>query len=386
MNFYRLCLYVCLISSLTISPLLATLDYYSHQDLDKKEVNNVDNSTNGATTLNGRSLQYYELSNLNNVTITNEDKSYYFPLVRRADETSATNEELKVNNTNTTSNGTGIQDFSIAMVPEDSSVLIAHSVCCYLFSFIVMFFLWKNYRLYARYLKENICKGGIVRTRAIKTEVLQSKTVMIRNLPTHIQDKYSLMEWFNNLKIGRVQDVHVFYEINTKLANAMAKRRDTLYNLEKAYLSYKNNIDKNAQEKNFVRRFLEKKVLKKFPNSLNNLFNPVNKENNDDPELQKKKTLRKLRPSHFTGTLFPLNGKFVDSISTYEADLEKYTNMIKELRDEEFCKEATPNEKKRAFTAFVTFKDTRSAHIVSQLNLYTSNNKNTMECVCIINY
>lgn len=317
---------------------------------------------------------------MNNVTITNEDKSYYFPLVRRADETSATNEELKVNNTNTTSNGTGIQDFSIAMVPEDSSVLIAHSVCCYLFSFIVMFFLWKNYRLYARYLKENICKGGIVRTRAIKTEVLQSKTVMIRNLPTHIQDKYSLMEWFNNLKIGRVQDVHVFYEINTKLANAMAKRRDTLYNLEKAYLSYKNNIDKNAQEKNFVRRFLEKKVLKKFPNSLNNLFNPVNKENNDDPELQKKKTLRKLRPSHFTGTLFPLNGKFVDSISTYEADLEKYTNMIKELRDEEFCKEATPNEKKRAFTAFVTFKDTRSAHIVSQLNLYTSNNKNTMEC------
>jgi len=402
MNFYRMGIYVCLFGSLIICPILTSLDYYSHhENLITRVVNGTSNNTE-TNSLNGRSLEYTSLHDLSQLATIEEDEyNLYFTLSKRANETVDENGNLidgenisdNLNNTNitevvSTALNMSIQVFSIANVPDNSPVFIAHTVCCYLYSLLVMFFLWNNYKKYAEYYKETVKKGGLIRTRSIKTEVLQSKTVMIRNLPSNLQDKYSLIDWFNNLKVGKVEDIHIIYDYNSKLASAVIKRTNTLYSLEKAYLSYKNNIDKNAQEKNFIRRFLEKKVLKKFPNALNNLFNPGDhkNENDNDPEIQRKKELRKLRPSHFTGTLFPLNGKFVDSISTYEANLKKYTEKIIQLREEAIQKEACPDEKKRAYTAFVTFKDTRAAKIVSQLNLYTSDNKNTMLCVSFINY
>ncbi|OUM60921.1 hypothetical protein PIROE2DRAFT_13216, partial [Piromyces sp. E2] len=398
-------IYVCLIGSLIVCPVLTSLDYYSHhEDLITRVVNSTSNETNtDSPNLSGRSLYHKNLYDLEYYTgEEKEEDNYRSYFTKREEEDQSGNPLTDENgnpieesvNTIDTFNNTGnitevvstglnmsIQVFSIANVPDNSPVFIAHSICCYFISFLIMFFLWRNYKLYSQYCKETVRKRGLIRTRAIKTEVLQSKTVMIRNLPSNLQDKYSLMDWFNNLKVGKVESIHIIYDYNSRLANAVAKRTSTLYSLEKAYLTYKNNIEKNAQEKNFVRRFIEKKVLKKFPNALNNLFNPGEaKEDNDDPELKRKKELRKLRPSHFTGTLFPVNGKFVDSISTYEADLEKYTKKIIQLREEATKKEASPDNKKRAYTAFVTFKDTRAAHIVSQLNLYTSDNKNTMLC------
>ncbi|ORY33670.1 DUF221-domain-containing protein [Neocallimastix californiae] len=386
MNFYKMGIYVCLIGTIIICPILTTLDYYSHNEEFIVKSVNATNSTNenlSENTLNSRSITYGLLTPLN---IEEDEEYYYYTFSKRQVEDGSnelTDPNLDSNDYNLT-NGTelvatglnmSIQVFSIANVPNDSSVLIAHSVCCYLYSFVVMFFLWKNYRLFTQYYQENIKKGGIIRTRAIKSEVLQAKTVMIRNLPINLQDRNTLIEWFNNLKVGKVEDIHVIREINQKLATAVKKRESTLYSLEKAYLSYKNNIDKNAQEKNFIQRFIEKKVLKKFPNALNNLFNPPsNADEEKDPEIQKKIQLRKLRPHHFAGTLYPLEGKFVDSISTYEENLIKYTKEIEELR------KAEVDDKSRVFTAFVTFKDTRAAHIVSQLNLYTSDNRNTMLC------
>ncbi|ORX59307.1 DUF221-domain-containing protein [Piromyces finnis] len=399
MNFYRMGIYVCLIGSLTICPILASLDYFSHtKDTLTRVVNGTQDDSNS---LSNRSFHYDNQINLNQINMVRQEEYDVFYHFKRNNDTEDAfpNEDVDEEPTDgldaignyteeyTLGLNMSIQVFSIANVPDGSLVFIAHSACCYFFSFVVMFFLWRNYKIYAQYYKETIRKGGLIRMRAIKTEVLQSKTVMIRNIPSNLQDKYSLIDWFNNLKVGKVDDIHIIYEANAKLTNAINKRRNNLYNLEKAYLAYKKNIDKNAQEKNFIRKFIEKKVLKKFPNALNNLFNPGGnqKEEESDPEYQRKKELRKLRPSHFTGTLFPLNGKFVDSISTYEANIEKYTKQIKQLRNEEKEKEDNKDDKKRAYTAFVTFKDTRAAHIVSQLSLYTSDNKNTMYCIAAPN-
>eukprot|EP00833_Pecoramyces_ruminatium_P009859 jgi/Orpsp1_1/1183891/evm.model.c7180000087131.1 len=394
MNFYKMGIFVCLISSLIICPILTSLDYYSHnEEFIIRPLNNTLNSTiseNSSSTTNLNSRNFSLNRRLVPLNIKEDENYYYYTFSKREGEGEgegegeiegtlddpSLNSSYIDNNTEIIKTGLNmsIDVFSISNVPDNSKVLIAHAVCCYLYSFLVMFFLWWNYKIYKEYYQENIKKGGVIRTRAIKSEILQSKTIMIRNLPNGLQDKTKLMDWFNSLKVGKVQDIHIIRGINSKLASAVLKRTKVLNNLEKAYLSYKNNIDKNAHEKNFVQRFIEKKVLKKFPNALNNLFGSSDEPEDPDPEVQKMKKLRKLRPHHFAGKLYPLEGKFVDSISTYERELKELTEEIIELRKDH------NNENSRAFSAFVTFKDARAAQIVTQLKLYSSDNTNTMQC------
>ncbi|KAI3616372.1 membrane protein [Moniliophthora roreri] len=113
---------------------------------------------------------------------------------------------------------------------DATTYLSIHFVFTYLFTIISLYFIYKNYRRF-------------IRTRQLfSLELVHSipaRTILITNLPRHLQGERSLAEYFENMDLA-VESVSIVREVGN-LKKLLDKRTKALLELENAWVSYVGN-------------------------------------------------------------------------------------------------------------------------------------------------
>lgn len=247
--------------------------------------------------------------------------------------------------------------FFDTMKKGEEGYAYAHVVIVY---FVVIFVCYKLFRTYQDYLsvmEKYIREGGVIQENNILGEVLQHSTIMVRNIPSELQDDEKLTQWFTKLGIGKIENVIIARSRST-IGKEIEKRNVILNNLEIAYGTWINNIKNKKSGEGFLSKYIRMLVK----NDESNIIGKVDPEEND-----------LYRPKHFLKAYGIIPIKYVDTIYYYENELLSITENIKSLRYE------AANSKKWSQTAFVTFSNHQSAKIAAQLILYSSQNPN-VEC------
>ncbi|KAJ1651163.1 hypothetical protein IWQ61_008207 [Dispira simplex] len=245
---------------------------------------------------------------------------------------------------------------SMNSMPETSSYLVAHLIFVYIFSAVVYYYLLRyTYHFLAlrwHYLLRN---GGSVDARSI----------MITNIPGYLQHSRSLREYFEELDIGTVEEVHVVGQ-STDLPDLVDKRAECLKKLETMVSKLIGNPCKaptydraqltrvlmdpsqesTEEERQLTAQWLKSGYQKRV--AKNPLYNP-------------RPTLR--LP---TNRWFPLGPK-VDAIDYYKEKFLEYDKVVKQLRKERKSAESNPKfTPPNSSVGFVTFANATSAHVAVQ--------------------
>jgi calcium permeable stress-gated cation channel len=128
------------------------------------------------------------------------------------------------------SNGTAPGREWLDLISDANSYLTVHLLFTYLFTLLALRFTYKNYRRF-------------IRARQLFTlelvHSISARTVMVTNLPNHLQSERALAEYFENMELT-VESVSVCREVGT-LKAFLDKRTDALLKLEKEWVKYVGN-------------------------------------------------------------------------------------------------------------------------------------------------
>ncbi|CAO3679114.1 unnamed protein product [Rhizopus stolonifer] len=183
----------------------------------------------------------------------------------------------------------------------------------YLFVFATFYFTFLNYRDYVRIRREFLLR---------KTKTVSSRTLLVTGIPPHLRSDRKLAEYFESLGIGLVESVHTIRHVN-RLSETIKERTEYLRRLETSFASY--------------------------------LGNPCHDSQYDQDQGPSSTVVTRQRPMVKEGW----SGPSLDAIDLYKAKFEKSDGLVLKARK--------TGKFKPTSVGFVTFEQTMSAYIASQL-------------------
>ncbi|KAJ7621119.1 hypothetical protein FB45DRAFT_838884 [Roridomyces roridus] len=136
--------------------------------------------------------------------------------------------QISVSNGSTNSTLPGSDWFDL--ISEANSYLSLYLVFTYLFTLLALHFIYKNYRRFIR--SRQLFSLELVHS-------IPARTVLVTNLPRHLQGDRPLAEYFENMGLS-VESVTVCREVGS-LKHLIDKRTKALLALEAAWVSYVGN-------------------------------------------------------------------------------------------------------------------------------------------------
>ena len=116
------------------------------------------------------------------------------------------------------------------LISEANSYLSVHLVFTYLFTFLALYFIYQNYRRFIR--SRQLFSLELVHS-------IPARTVLVTNLPNHLQGERPLAEYFENMGMS-VESVTVCREVSS-LKRLLDRRTNALLELERAWTKYVGN-------------------------------------------------------------------------------------------------------------------------------------------------
>lgn len=216
----------------------------------------------------------------------------------------------------------------IDMLPSGDKRLIAHSVGVYLATFVLIYFLNKEYQVYS-HLRCNFLKQSQFDITA--------RTIRVEGFSDILMDQQKFKEYFESLDVGPIESVCLSYEV-PELTKIIRTRSKILKKLESNLVVW--------------------------------LKNPCTAEDYDVLKVQRSLDSKEIirigdRPRPFLRKKF--NCSQTDAINYYHQLFKKYDLEVLQLRN---AFQLKSNLKAR--TGFVTFKVQRSAHVAAQLRINSS--------------
>ncbi|KAI8608288.1 hypothetical protein BC830DRAFT_1174544 [Chytriomyces sp. MP71] len=269
---------------------------------------------------------------------------------------------------------------TIENVPYNSSYLRVHLLFTWLFSFLAYACLIAFYRAHVN-LKYRYTSSVLKRTSLSKIEY---RSIMLFNLPRDLQQEVDLAAYFNDLEIGRVENVVVCRQW-FKLREAIRKRMYYLQALERLFA----DCVRNSSIKNSPNASTTNTSSQRIPDSSTtlDLESSVDGDHGQDESdatvpllsasdhrlslsdvtdpglremLSRINNMKpSMRPRHRTGFLGIL-GELVDSANYYAEKYQQWDCIVQELR-------LVPENSPCTAVAFVTFESPQSAVIASQI-------------------
>lgn len=313
---------------------------------------------------------------------------------------------------------TGLVRFTIANVQPGSKLLIAHTVFTYLVTAIFFGWLYTTYRDYVAIENEYMREDSTMRSkRERKNELVQFRTVMVRDIPKPLRDDAKLEEYFSKLGIGEVQYAVMDRKVDPDLEDMIKEREFVLNGLENAYVEWHTRVERKRSGRKTLWETLVEAAEEGWanvngkpraagaaasrngatavpgsPSSVTGLANGGQQHQDgsdsegsgsDDGEnapltgrsKQDGNSPESLRPKHFVGRRFWFfGGREVDSIDYYTTRFAFLNAEIDRKRKLALNDESVQYNS----SGFVTFKTQRSATIASQVLLRSSINPFTI--------
>ncbi|KAF9561728.1 DUF221-domain-containing protein [Agrocybe pediades] len=116
------------------------------------------------------------------------------------------------------------------LISEANTYLSVHLLFTYIFTILALYFIYKNYRRFIR--SRQLFSLELVHS-------IPARTVLVTNLPKHLQGERPLAEYFENMGMA-VESVTVCREVGS-LKTLLDRRTEALLALEKAWVSYVGN-------------------------------------------------------------------------------------------------------------------------------------------------
>ncbi|KZT25608.1 DUF221-domain-containing protein [Neolentinus lepideus HHB14362 ss-1] len=116
------------------------------------------------------------------------------------------------------------------LISDANSYLTIHLLFTYLFTGLALYFIHKNYRRFIR--ARQLFSLELVHS-------IPARTVMITDMPKHLQSERTLAEYFENMNLS-VESVTICREVGN-LKNLLDKRTSALLELEAAWVKYVGN-------------------------------------------------------------------------------------------------------------------------------------------------
>jgi len=116
------------------------------------------------------------------------------------------------------------------LISDADSYLSVHLAFTYLFTFLALYFIYKNYRRFIR--SRQLFSLELVHS-------IPARTVLVTDLPKHLQGERPLAEYFENMDLA-VESVTVCRQVGS-LKNLIDLRTLRLLELEKAWVDYVGN-------------------------------------------------------------------------------------------------------------------------------------------------
>ncbi|KAJ2899150.1 hypothetical protein GGI21_004821, partial [Coemansia aciculifera] len=207
---------------------------------------------------------------------------------------------------------------------------------------------------------------------------LVSRTVMLTGVPRHLARSPRELEWFwgPGLQLGKVEKVRVC-PFNTRLTSSARARAKYLVKLEHAYMQLLGNPCKHAEYDPERLRVLamdpresargeERALLDEWAKPSRQRRAKAEKMPSD-PEEEKAESAKRPRIwVRASGRAWPLWER-VDAIDYWRTKFLDADSGFRQLRD---TLDRNLDDQGRSTTAFVTFEDAASAHMVTQLSCY----------------
>jgi hypothetical protein len=133
---------------------------------------------------------------------------------------------------------TGLARFSMANVESGSAWLWVHFFATYVVTFTLAYFLFVTYRDYVRLENEYLRQDLTVKNRTRHHELLQLRTIMVRDIPPELCTDEKLTEYFSNLGLGKVEFAVMNRLVDPGLQGMIRERDDALVKLEHAYMEW----------------------------------------------------------------------------------------------------------------------------------------------------
>ena len=211
----------------------------------------------------------------------------------------------------------------------------------YLFTLLALYFIYQNYKRFIR--SRQLFSLELVHS-------IPARTVLVTNLPNHLQSERTLAEYFENMGMA-VESASVCREVGT-LKTLLDRRTKALVELESAWVSYVGNpstVEEYDPESNGVSLLVEADME---GGQSNRLVVPHRK-----------------RPTIRPGWFKPR----VDALEYLEARFTEADDLVKKKRRSKF---------KTTKVAFVTFEKMSSAVCYLTSHTYLSNIKYSVANCC----
>jgi len=219
------------------------------------------------------------------------------------------------------------------LISNANSYLTVHFIFTYLFTFLALRFLYRNYRRFIR--SRQLFSLELVHS-------IPGRTVIVTSLPNHLRSERALAEYFENIGLG-VESVTVCREVAT-LKSLIDLRTKALLKLESAWTKYVGNPS----------------VVESYDPSENVIPSLSERE----PSVLENQHGRFVVPHRQRPTLRPgLFSKRVDALEYLEAKFVEADEKVKKWR--------RTGKTKATHVAFVTFEKMSSA-VSSDFSMHTS--------------
>ncbi|EGN97135.1 hypothetical protein SERLA73DRAFT_169572 [Serpula lacrymans var. lacrymans S7.3] len=224
------------------------------------------------------------------------------------------------------------------LISDANSYLTVHFLFTYLFTFLALRFIYKNYRRFIR--SRQLYSLELVHS-------IPARTVMVTRLPNHLQSERTLAEYFENMGLS-VESVTVCREVDT-LKRLIDLRTQALLKMESAWTKYVGNPS----------------TVESYDPS-ENVMPPLS---DVEPSFVENQPSRFVVPHRQRPTIRP--GWFSKKVDALE-----YLEMKFKEADEKVKKWRRTGRFKATHIAFITFEKMSSAQIAVQ----TANAPDPFEC------
>ncbi|KAJ3258734.1 hypothetical protein HK103_003328 [Boothiomyces macroporosus] len=273
----------------------------------------------------------------------------------------------------------GLSNLSITKIPDGSNLLWIHVLCCYLISGLCYYLFYGEYKLYTMYnIKVAKNESGVV-------ENLQQRTILITNLTPELSSKSKLTKWFEDLDIGEISEINMNTSQDYQLLQKLHQHNKLLRKLESAYMYWAIQIYKSVEKDRRWDRW-----TKLSPQKLIDIHETPMSDLYKEKAAKKRYTCRPLFYEAAEGTIkrYDVINSLTYKINILESEIDNLRNQTTQLGQQMESRSnsnlsATLNRiykdlEKYSVSAFVTFKDRKSAIMARQLLLHSALDTTTM--------
>ncbi|KAJ3311769.1 hypothetical protein HDV04_003781 [Boothiomyces sp. JEL0838] len=216
-------------------------------------------------------------------------------------------------------------------------------------------------------------------------ENLQQRTILITNLTPELSSKSKLTKWFEDLDIGEISEINMNTSQDYQLLQKLHQHNKLLRKLESAYMYWAIQIYKSVEKDRRWDRW-----TKLSPQKLIDIHETPMSDLYKEKAAKKRYTCRPLFYEAAEGTIkrYDVINSLTYKINILESEIDNLRNQTTQLGQQMESRSnsnlsATLNRiykdlEKYSVSAFVTFKDRKSAIMARQLLLHSALDTTTM--------